>query len=297
MSLSPQEAFRADITACLQRLRDGKLRISIPTQHELHRTRPGFAFHHSSELFIQTGGATDFICSDQKFRLQTSHVCVMPRGVPHHETPVDLKTPYGILVFMRDKNGMFLHRAHSGEKRKITEGVTLHLPGVGGREAFRYLDDIADSTSIPAGHRRNFVRSLLEAFLLTALARLMAVNNTRALTGSLLINEAEKLISTSLGSHELSVQHLSKLLGCTPDHLSRQFHRERNVTLVHWITSERVSLAKEMLRDNRYNVAEIAWACGFKESSYFIRIFRLHVGTTPRAYRLQQFKGSSVCSI
>jgi len=117
------------------------------------------------------------------------------------------------------------------------------------------------------------------------------------LTGSLLINEAEKLISTSLGSHELSVQHLSRLLGCTPDHLSRQFHRERNVTLVHWITSERVSLAKEMLRDNRYNVAEIAWACGFKESSYFIRIFRLHVGTTPRAYRLQQFKGSSVCSI
>jgi len=297
MSPSPQETFRTDIMACLQRLQAGKLRVLIPAQHELHRTRPGFAFHHSPELFLQTGGATDFICADQKFRLQTEQMCLMPRGVPHHETPVNLKTPYGILVFMRDKNGMFLHRAHSGGRGLIVEGETLHLPGVGGREAFRYLDDIADSTAIPSGHRRDFVRCLLEAFLLTALARLRAIKNTRTLTGSSLILEAEKLVSTTLGSHDLSVRRLARLLGCTPDHLSRQFHRERNITLVHWITSERISLAKEMLRDSRYNVAEVAWACGFKEPSYFIRIFRLHVGTTPRAYRLQQSKGTAVRNI
>jgi transcriptional regulator GlxA family with amidase domain len=55
----------------------------------------------------------------------------------------------------------------------------------------------------------------------------------------------------------LSVERPAASVGCATDTLSRQFHRERGVTLMTWITKERVALAKELLADARYNVAEV----------------------------------------
>ncbi|MET0262838.1 MAG: helix-turn-helix transcriptional regulator, partial [Rariglobus sp.] len=85
---------------------------------------------------------------------------------------------------------------------------------------------------------------------------------------------------------ELSVERLAASVGCATDTLSRQFHRERGVTLTTWIAKERVALAKELLTDGRYNVAEVGWACGFSAASYFIRVFRSHTGMTPRLWRV-----------
>lgn len=290
MPSSLQEDFQTDLAGTLGELRSGRLKIIIPEQCDLHRCRPGFELHPTSELFIQTGGATDFTCAEKEIRLRTGQVCVMPHGVPHRETPVDTKTPYGILVCLYDRNGMFLHRARAGADRRIIGYGTLHIAGVQCRESFRYLDDIATSSAIPQIYRKEFIRSLLEVFLLTALSSLKLRGTPPAETGSPLIVEAARLISMRLGDHDLSVQDLARNLGCTPDHLSRQFHRERRITLINWISAERVALAKDMLTDRRYNVAEIAWACGFKEPSYFIRIFRRHTGTTPRSFRKELTK-------
>lgn len=78
---------------------------------------------------------------------------------------------------------------------------------------------------------------------------------------------------------------MAAALGRTADHLSRQFHRERSLSLTTWIARERIALAKDMLGDLRYNIAEVGWACGFNEASYFIRIFNRHTGFTPKTYR------------
>jgi transcriptional regulator GlxA family with amidase domain len=80
-------------------------------------------------------------------------------------------------------------------------------------------------------------------------------------------------------------------VGCATDTLSRQFHRERGVTLTSWIAKERVALAKELLADARYNVAEVGWACGFSAASYFIRVFRAHTGMTPKAWSVAARNG------
>lgn len=75
-------------------------------------------FTRRRSVFLQTGGATDFVCPGESFRLRTREVCVMPAGVPHIETPIDLKTPYGILVCMQARDGLLVHRAEASEHRK-----------------------------------------------------------------------------------------------------------------------------------------------------------------------------------
>jgi len=282
--ITGKESYERELEAALARLRAGRARVHVPRPVELHRRRPRSHFHPTPELFVQTGGATAFECPGGRFTLGTGELAVMPRGVPHAETPIDRRTPYGILVCMHARDGFTLHRARAAEGRAIQGWGTERLASARGREAFRYLDDVAEADKVPARHRRRFVGGLVDAFLVTLLGELhrpAVVSDAR----SPQVREAEKLARTMLADPELSVGRLAASAGCATDTLSRQFHRERGVTLTTWIARERVSLAKDLLADARYNVAEVGWACGFSTASYFIRVFRAHTGVTPRAWR------------
>lgn len=276
--------YERDLEAALKRLRSGGTRVRVARSVELHRKRPRAHFHPTPELFVQTGGATDFDCPGERFTLRTGEVAVIPRGVPHAETPLDRRTPYGVLVCMHTREGFVLHRGWTNERREIQGGCSERLVSARGREAFRYLDDVAEADKVPATHRRRYVEGLVDAFLVTMLAEMhrpVVVSDAR----SPQVREAEKLARTMLANPELSVARLAASVGCATDTLSRLFHRERGVTLTTWIARERVALAKDLLADTRYNVAEVGWACGFSAASYFIRVFRAYVGVTPRAWR------------
>lgn len=285
-----QTNYARDLESALARLRAGKAQVRVPVTTELHRRRPRSHFHPTAELFVQTGGATEFECPGERFTLRSGELTVMPRGVPHAETPIDGRTSYGVLVCMHASDGFVLHRGRATAERAIQGWGTERLSSARGREAFRYLDDVADAGKVPVAHRRRFVNGLLEAFLVTLLSELhrpSVVSDAR----SPHVREAEKLARTTLANPELSVERLAASVGCATDTLSRQFRKERGVTLTTWIARERVALAKELLRDARYNVAEVGWACGFGAASYFIRVFRSHTGVTPRAWRVAEMRG------
>ncbi|HKB58080.1 MAG TPA: helix-turn-helix transcriptional regulator [Lacunisphaera sp.] len=286
MDSTPQAEFARDLTGTLLRLRSGRLRTHVPQPGELRVRRPGAKFHATPELFIQTGGATDFSCPADAFRLGTSDVCVIPRGVAHAEIPQDLRTPYGVLVCMHTRDGLFLHRGRADPAHRIRGYGTTLLPGLRARDSLRYLDEIAAHETVSKAQRRRYVAALLEAFFLTVLSELERPSAVPAADSSPLVIATENLVRTHFPDVTLTVARLARELGCSADHLSRHFHRERGLTLTAWITRERLTTAKEMLADPSYNIAEVGWACGFSGSSYFIRVFSAHNGITPRAYRL-----------
>lgn len=278
-------AIAKDLERVLGSLRAGRLKIRLPQQVGLFQRRPRSFFHATPELFIQTGGGTDFECPGDSFRLRSEEVCVMPSGVPHAETPRNLRTPYGVLVCMHARDGFIIQRAASTAESEIVAVATEHLSSPRGRAGFRYLDELSSGAMVPDGYRRAFEQSLLEAFLITLLGELNRPSAADA-SRSPLVAEAEKLARTLLPDPELSVARLARALGCSADYLSRRFHEERGITLTAWITRERMDIAKDLLADPRRNVAEICWACGFNAPSYFIRVFRQQTGTTPRTYRV-----------
>ncbi len=271
-----------DFEGALARLEAGRLRVRQPPLKGLYRMRAGHFFHPTPEFFLQTGGGTDFRCPGQDFRLQVNEVCVMPSGVPHSETPVDLRTPYEILVCMHTRGGFIIQRARTTPQRVIRAVEVEHLASPRGQRAFRYLEELAEPA--PERHTRRFRAGLLELFLLTLLGELHRPSAGKA-SRSPRVAEAEKLALMELSNPDLSVAQLAVALGCSADYLSRRFHEERGVTLVQWITRERVAMAREQLADLRRTVAEVGWACGFASPSYFIRVFREQTGLTPNAWR------------
>jgi len=250
----------------------------------LHTWQENAIFHPEPEFFIQTGGATDFVCPGASFRLGTGEMCVIPRGLPHAETPIDLKTPYRVLVVGQ---AFLLEGCADRHRRILSHPSVLWEKRVRAFEWMHYLDDLAEHAILPESDRTAFIRSLLDAFLLGVLYELGWQPDVLRELEPPLVVDARKYVRIHLNESSLSVREIAGALTCTADHLSRQFHQTVGMKLMAWIARERIALAKNLLKETHHNVAEVGWASGFNEPSYFIRIFKRHVGMTPRNYRLK----------
>ncbi len=87
----------------------------------------------------------------------------------------------------------------------------------------------------------------------------------------------------------IKVEDIAKSLFISPSHLSRLFRQELNSTVLEYLTRVRIEKAFELLKSNEYSIEKVSGLVGFKYSSYFVRIFKKHVGMTPLTYRNKLF--------
>lgn len=284
---SIEKSFLQEVRSFLKRLRSGKMHVHAPIRSGLYTKRINATFHATPELFMQIGGATDFDCPSSSFRMQTGEMCIMPRGLPHAETPIDLDMPYSILVFGMERRNLYASNALADSKRQIFSNESILLEGnARPLDLIHYLDEIAEYTTLPKSDQKAYIHSLLNAFLLRISHELDNNPGTESKTAVPLVTEAQKYIRIHLNETSLNVQRIAASLGCTADHLSRQFRKVEGIKLMTWMAEERISMAKYLLEDTQYNIAEVAWASGFNEPSYFIKTFKRHTGMTPRSYRI-----------
>jgi AraC-like DNA-binding protein len=101
-----------------------------------------------------------------------------------------------------------------------------------------------------------------------------------------LIGAVREHVRYSLSDSRLQVRGIAKALQCHPDYLSRLFHQETGTPLKVYIRAERIRAARQMLAYGTLSVKQIAFACGFQQSAYFIRVFKEVTGSTPRRLAL-----------
>lgn len=269
----------------LDRLKSERQVLFVPVRTELRRRLPNGHFHNVPELFFQVGGATRFRFARASHQLETDAICVMPRGVSHAELPVDTKTPYTTIVCMYQPTGFSLHYSHASPQRQILPHRLDQFTLPQGQDLFRHLDDLSDCDDFAGDLREEYRQCLLRAFLLAVRRKVEGMVEPAAQAGSLKIERARELVLAHLPDSTLTVQKIARDLGCSADYLSRRFHEECGVTLIHFLNEQRILMAKEALRDVSLNISEVGWGCGFSTPSYFTRVFRRHTGHSPGEYR------------
>lgn len=185
----------------------------------LNRRWPRGHFHPMPGFIIQTGGATRFEGPEQRWELAAGELGLLPRGVPHAETPLDRATPYGKVVACCGRTGFTLIQAHApvnngaaGGGREIAPLVVLPVASVRGREAFRYLDEVEQAWAEGVEGREPAV-DLTRVFL-----RVLAEEARRAEPGSQVyspvVESARAVARSYLADLRLSVQCLARTAGC-----------------------------------------------------------------------------------
>jgi YesN/AraC family two-component response regulator len=85
----------------------------------------------------------------------------------------------------------------------------------------------------------------------------------------------------------VSLKDLAKKCSVSPSYLSSRFKKETGMTITEYLQHIRIDHAIKLLNTENISIQQIADACGFQDSNYFIRIFKKYKGISPNQYRKQ----------
>ncbi|MBN1675391.1 MAG: helix-turn-helix transcriptional regulator [Kiritimatiellae bacterium] len=89
---------------------------------------------------------------------------------------------------------------------------------------------------------------------------------------------------------KILVKDIGRYAGVDPGYLNKLFRAETGQSLNQYLNDLRIATAKSMLRMGETDLTAVAFAAGFRDSSYFSTRFRQATGRSPRQY-LRQYAG------
>jgi AraC-like DNA-binding protein len=92
-------------------------------------------------------------------------------------------------------------------------------------------------------------------------------------------------LQDNLGSNSLSRQTAAKSFRLSPNHLSRLCKRYADCTFHTYLNELRLQQSERMLQKTNLTVDEVAEQCGYRYTSYFIRVFEKQHGCSPSRFR------------
>jgi two-component system response regulator YesN len=112
----------------------------------------------------------------------------------------------------------------------------------------------------------------------------LGILDTRKNSVKLLVESSEVYINEHY-CEDISLESVADFLHISPEYLSRQFKKEKQITFIHYLTSIRLEAAKRLIQDTNKKNFEVAEAVGYKEPNYFSYVFKKHFGISPSKYR------------
>ncbi|MGD9496234.1 MAG: helix-turn-helix transcriptional regulator [Armatimonadota bacterium] len=85
----------------------------------------------------------------------------------------------------------------------------------------------------------------------------------------------------------ISRDDVARAVHLSPSHFSALIRRESGATFTELLARMRIDRAAELLARTDKPIAAIALECGFRDQSYFTKVFKRHRHTTPLRYRTQ----------
>jgi len=86
-------------------------------------------------------------------------------------------------------------------------------------------------------------------------------------------------------SEDVSLQAIADEVYMHPTHVSKLFKKETGETISDYLLRLRMEKAVHLLKDSRYKVYEISARIGYKNPTYFIKVFKERFGVTPQDFR------------
>ncbi len=84
---------------------------------------------------------------------------------------------------------------------------------------------------------------------------------------------------------KFTMDELSREMNFGKTHISKTFANECGCTIIDYFAKMKVSEAKKLIRESKYNFFEISEMLMFTNSHYFSTVFKKHTGMTPSQYK------------
>lgn len=104
--------------------------------------------------------------------------------------------------------------------------------------------------------------------------------------GKPFIDRAVEILEQNYMNSDFGIEEFCKLIGMSRSLVNKHLNAEAGVPLGQFIRNYRLSMARELLANNKANrnITEIAYSVGFNDPKYFTRCFTKMYGVSPSAY-------------
>ena len=109
------------------------------------------------------------------------------------------------------------------------------------------------------------------------------------------LNSAKQFMLVHVSDSNVSPSLIAEEMGISIRYLHWLF-KQSDETVIQYLTRKRIELAQLLLTTSSkslYSVTEVAFMCGFNDSTHFSRRFKQRVGISPSTYRAENFSGNS----
>ena len=194
----------------------------------------------------------------------------------------------GELHTLYSPNGCVYYCLHIGKQILETLGTTrpLNVQTVDPMVISAISDILVELSCGDAYYRQNAVAKATQ--LVVYLYRNHAANSSETLLPNREIAVVKQILAYLEQNYvqRVYIADLCAHLNFSASYLSHVFKKFTGHSIVEHVNTLRCGRACELLRSSTYNIAQIAFMCGFRSSAYFCAIFRRECGVSPATYRV-----------
>jgi len=254
--------------------------FQIKLNHTKHMRNIAAHWHEATELLYFTKGNGTVICAGKRYAVKEQELFIVNSSELHaieHNEPVSYACLRVIPTFFADIDfeNVLLQPVVSDDRLVQKYFMKMIL------EKKQKMDgwDMAVK-----GTAYLLMSHLLRHYRHSQLSEEALARRHRRVTQ---IRTILEYISLHYGER-LTTGILAKQFFLDESHLCHIFRQETGQTLTSYINHLRVEKAAILLENTQETITEIAAHVGFDDSNYFSRLFRAHMGITPREYRAKQ---------
>lgn len=225
-------------------------------------------------LYVLEGRMTLHLGKNLEFRAVPGDFLLVPAGTPHRDEFVLLKGLRILMIHFDWEQEDFFRRVDNRTLIRLSYETRCEV-----RRRLEFLRARREKTELWKLRASLELHSILMLFYFDSEG--METNVPGAPEPS---SETLRRVKHYLDQNyrePISLKDAAAFVGLSPSYLSRQFHREYGIGFAAYLTARRLEAARQLLRDTKLQVGEVALRCGFGSGNYFIRVFRRHCGTTP----------------
>ncbi|OUS73706.1 hypothetical protein B1748_22635 [Paenibacillus sp. MY03] len=104
----------------------------------------------------------------------------------------------------------------------------------------------------------------------------------------MMLETVKELIEQRFTDINLSQQSIASTVKLSSAYIGKLFKESYNMSITEYMNEVRLNHAQKLLEGDSYTISEIMDKCGYANQSYFFRLFKGKVGTTPKEYRMKK---------
>ena len=246
---------------------------------------PLLTYHDLYEIYILETGRRTTVINDKIFDTAPNDAAMFTSLVLHQSYG---DTPYSGICFHFSDTFLDAHFSKTAKEQilKCFDTPMISLDD----DSMLKIKDLAHMVEENSTRRFVYLCELLEILYKNSLN--MHPDNSKQLNAAKICS-SEKMseIMDYINRKFPEIKNIGELCGkfdISEGYLCRAFKKQTGMTIVQYINTLKINYACRFLSD-RYsnkNITYIANECGFESSSYFIRVFKKMIGTTPMNYRI-----------